>query len=96
MIIDFPHDYNNYFEIESVAVDDAIDGMPRAKVCSAVVTSSGENMPCPKCMNNAKFNSFPLNSSIYSTHTGIIWSHQSVRNFNLRTIDDQPDVNKIT
>ena len=96
MIIDFPHDYDNYLEVESVAVDDALDGLPRAKVCSAVVISSGENMPCPKCMNSAKFNSFPLNSSLYSTHTGMRWSHESVSNYNLRTINDKLDVNTIT
>ncbi|RNA15674.1 hypothetical protein BpHYR1_008571 [Brachionus plicatilis] len=96
MIIDFPQDYNNFMEVESVPVHDTVDGLPRAKICSAVVTSSGENMPCPKCMNKAKLNSFSLNSSLYSTHDGMTWSLGSVLNFNLRTTNDNPEVNKIT
>lgn len=96
LIIEFPQTFNHYFEVEAIPNQETPDGLPKAKICSVVVTSSGENTPCPKCMNTGILSASSQNSSLYSTYDGIIWSLGAVQNYNLRTTSDKLDVNKMT
>ncbi|CAF0786583.1 unnamed protein product [Brachionus calyciflorus] len=96
LVIEFPSTFNNYLEVEAIPNLDTIDGKPRAKICSVVITSSGENLPCPKCMNTGSLEAYSQNSSLYDTYDGILWSLAAVPNYNLRTTADNLDVNKMT
>ena len=62
-------------------------------MCSAVITSSGENLPCPKCMNNDGISTGYAQNETYKVYDSFIWTIGSVLNYGLRTESDNASVN---
>lgn len=97
MIITYPATFSNSIQVNAKPTDKTNDGLPRVKLCSVVVTSSGENLPCPKCMNTGSLQSYSQNNeSVLNGYDSFKWSLPQVRNFNFRTTADNPNVNKMT
>ena len=94
--VDFPIGYNDFVQAEVVPDINTSDGLPKIKICSIVVHSSGENVGCPKCMNQGKVVAYSQNSSLFTTYDSIQWSVASVLNYGLRTKSiDLPYVNQM-
>jgi hypothetical protein len=88
--IKIPTDYSNML---SVNVIPSLPG--RVKICSAIVYASGENLPCPKCLNEQKTISYyKSNESESNVYDSMLWSVNNIHNKNLRSeLDDNPNVN---
>ncbi len=82
-------------QVESIPDINTSDGLPRVKICSVVVHQSGENLPCPKCMNQGSVYAYSQNSTIFNTYDSIQWSVGSVVNYNLRQQFDFPNANQM-
>ncbi len=68
---------------------------PRVKMCTVVVTSSGENLPCPKCMNTGQLNNY-AQSNTYDIQDSFKWTIDHVKNYNIRLIAESENANKMT
>ena len=66
-------------------------------MCSVAVISSGENLPCPKCMNSGGVLSAYSQNSTYSTiYDSFNWQIGSIINYGLRNETDNKYVNQMT
>ena len=65
-------------------------------MCSVAVISSGENVPCPKCMNTGGVVSpYSQNSTLSTVYDSFSWQIPSIVNFGLRSITDNTTVNQM-
>lgn len=96
MLIQLPVTYNNYLQVDVIPTQNSSDGAPRVKMCSAVVNYNGENIPCGKCLNSGVLQPYAQNSSVSSVYDSFSYYVNNVRNYNLRTTSDDPNVNNLT
>jgi hypothetical protein len=87
-----PSGFNNILQVQALPVQNTTDGKPRVKLCSAVVTYSGENLPCPKCMDTAQVYSYAQLSN-YSIPDAFIWTIDSLANLGLRATSESASAN---
>ena len=84
-------------QIEATTRLDTPDGSARAKMCSVAFLSSGQNLPCPKCMNTGGTMSFYAQNATYSTTAdSFIWQIGSVKNYRLTTLNVGDNINEMT
>ena len=96
VVVNFPTGFNNYLQIDSIPDINTIDGLPQVKICSVIVHASGENLPCPKCMNQGNVNAYSQNNTLFGTYDSIQWSVSQLTNYGLRTESiDLPKVNQM-
>lgn len=96
MLIQLPQTFNNFFQVDVIPTQGTTDGSPRVKVCSVVSTYTGENVPCPKCVNSGVLEPYPQNTSVANTFDSFTYYINNVMNYNLRTVADDPNVNNLT
>lgn len=94
--LQFPSGFNNYLQIDAIPTQNTTDLSPRVKVCSVVVASSGENLPCPKCMNTGVLKPYAQNTSFTKLYDSFSWYVGSVRKLSMRTTLDNPNVDTMT
>jgi hypothetical protein len=94
--VDFPTVFESYLQVDVIPDISTLDGLPQIKACSVVIYQSGENLGCPKCMNQGTTNPYSQNSSIFTTYDSLQWSVGSVLNYGLRTKSSYlPTVNQM-
>lgn len=72
------------------------NGLPQIKLCSVVVSSTGENLPCPKCLNSGSLDIYALYSAAANITDSFVWSLPVIANFAFRNTSDYPNVNQMT
>lgn len=93
--VQFPTGFNNLIQVDAIPNQDTVDGFPRVKLCSAVVSWSGQNLPCPKCMNSGIISAYAQNDTFNSTYDSFTW-YSSVRTYDIVSTNDDPDANTMT
>ena len=97
MIMDFPDTFNNQLQVIAKPTVIPSNGLPRVKLCSAVIMSTGENLPCPKCMNMASLRTYAETNAGNSTiNDAFEWTIPAIMNFGFRNTSESPNANKMT
>lgn len=96
MLIQLPPTYDNLLQVDVIPTQNSSDLMPRVKLCSAVVTYSGENIPCGKCINSGVLKPYAQDTTASTVHDSFSYYVKKVKNFGLRSTSDDPNVNNVT
>ena len=91
--IDFPSTFDNELKLD-VLGNISSDGLPRMKVCTVKVYSSGENLPCENCLQRDKIISYVDNSSAVA-YDKLTWSINNIKNSNLRSSFENATANRL-
>ena len=81
-------------KIDVIPDQETTDNSTRIKACAIVATSSGQNIPCSKCINDG-YNYYYSQYDDEEDLDSVSWSIQGVRNLNLRKASDFLNVNQL-
>lgn len=88
---------NNFSSpIKIDAYGNTVYGMQLIKIFSLKPLYSGENLPCPQCVNTISSQIKYSKNTIKIANDRLTWNISNLKNSNLRSLEENSTVNRIT
>ena len=78
LVVTFPSGFDNKLVMAVQADQGTTDNTYRFKICSVQIATTGINMPCLSCLNQADFNYYSSNSG--GLYDSVIWTASNLKN----------------